>query len=240
MITVMSHPNSVYSVELFSYIYINWSEKLNCPGAFKQKDDCGPWGHLNLFLALENLVITIFQILLIVVNRNAVFLKVFRNRMYLFFSWQCWAWLPEYFCLFPNTNSWQQVLIPIFPTTLLCLMYIIHFQKWFELLLVQLVMMLCIFSRLALHEIFCDERYRYSLKETLSADLYQQLLAVSTGLTLVQLCCRDTEKSLSLQLYLPVSEWNINIIKALPIWKILTFTYKTSCFHFEYLHLRWC
>jgi len=36
------------------------------------------------------------------------------------------------------------------------------------------------------------------LKEALSAGPYQQLLAVSAGLTLGQLGCRDTEKSLSL------------------------------------------
>lgn len=87
-------------------------------------------------------------------------------------------------------------------------------------------------SRLALHNIFCDERYRYSLKETLSASPYQQLYAVSGVLTLGWLSCRDIEKSLNFQLFTNV--WLEYFVNVFPIQKVLTFIYKCSCFLFKY------
>lgn len=165
--------------------------------------------------------------------------------MYLFFSRQHWARLPEYFCLFPNTNSWYQLLIPKFPTTFFitsnihlfifesilnyCLWTWWWFWQWLKMRVYIYI------SRLAFHNIFCDERYRYSLKETLSAGSYQQLLAVSGELTLGWLSCRDTEKSLNLQLFTGV--WMERFVNALPVRKVLTFIYKCSCFLFKYTHL---
>jgi len=35
IITVMSHPNSMYSAELFSYIYTNWCEKIKLSRSFQ-------------------------------------------------------------------------------------------------------------------------------------------------------------------------------------------------------------